>query len=60
MSAAQTKESVADEIFEYIVPLKLKTAWIKEMFELFKGHDFTLWVTWKKMGKYIDSHVKNT
>ncbi len=60
MSAAQTKKSVADEIFDYIMPLKLKTAWIKEMFELFKGHEFTNWVTWKKMGKYIESHVTNT
>ena len=60
MSFAQVNKSVADEIFYEILPMKLKAIWIKEMFELFKGHDFTNWVTWKKMGKYIDSHVTNT
>ena len=60
MSFAQINKSVADEIFYEILPMKLKARWVKEMFELFKGQDFTNWVTWKKMGKYVDSHVTNT
>jgi len=60
MSVAQINKSVTDEIFYQNLSNKLTSVWIVEMYELFKNHDFTDWVTWKTMGKYINSHVKNT
>lgn len=57
MSTAQLNQSVTHEIYNDILPNKLQEPWIKEMFELFKSHDFTNSTTWKAMGKYIDNHV---
>ena len=57
MSTAQLNQSVTHEIYNDILPNKLQDPWVKEMFELFKSHDFTNSTTWKAMGKYIDNHV---
>ena len=57
MSTAQLNQSVTHEIYNDILPNKLREPWIKEMFELFKSHDFTNSTTWKAMGKYIENHV---
>ena len=57
MSTAQLNQSVTHEIYNDILPNKLQEPWVKEMFELFKSHDFTDSTTWKAMGKYIENHV---